>query len=95
MAIYMEIEYELNREWIYDEKDEDAIGETNFVVPGGWLIEIFDKLNDNNEFVCKYEDFDDFFETYEPETDGELIYQNAIKDGVLKKDIGAVIYWKR
>lgn len=84
-------EHELNREWIYDD-DEEVVGETNFVVPTKWLIEIFNELNNNNKFVCKYNDFEDFEEVYEPETDGELIYQKAIADGVLKEDLGIVMY---
>lgn len=89
----MEVEYELNRAWIHgEEDDDDVIGETNFVVPAEWLFRIFDKLNNENKFVCKYDDFEDFEETYEPETDGELIYLCAVKDGVLKEDIGVVLY---
>lgn len=87
----MEFEHELNREWIYD-KDEEVIGETNFVVSTEWLVNTFDKLNNENKFVCKYKDFEDFEESYEPETDGELIYQYAIKDGMLKEDLGVVMY---
>ena len=89
----IEVEHELNRAWIYDEYDEDeSIGETNFVVPTNWLIDTFEKLNNEKKFVCKYEDFEDFEKSYEPETDGELIYQCAIKEGMLKEDLGIVMY---
>ena len=88
----MEIEYELNRAWIIDEDEDDAIGETNFVVPAEWFVNTFNKLNNEGKFVYKYEDFEDFVDTYEPETDGELIYQKAIEDGVLKEDLGVVMY---
>ena len=91
MSITMEIEYELNRAWIYDDK-EDAIGETKFVVSAEWLVNTFDKLNNERKFVCEYEDIEDFLDSYEPEADGELIYQCAIKDGMLKEDLGVVIY---
>lgn len=91
MAIIMECEYELNRAWIYDE-DEDTIGETNFVVPANWLMETFSELNNEDKFICKYDDFEDFIESYEPETDGELIYKQAIKDSALKEDLGVVMY---
>lgn len=91
MSIIMEFEYELNRAWIHDE-DEDTIGETNFIVPTNWLVETFDELNNEDKFICKYDDFKDFIESYEPETDGELIYQHAIKDGTLKEDLGVVMY---
>lgn len=86
----IECEHELNRGWIYDE--EEIIGETNFVVPTKWLKETFDNLNNGNQFICYYDNLNDFLETYEPETDGELIYQKAIADGVLKEDLGVVIY---
>ena len=75
-------EYELNRAWVNND-DGEPIGETNFVVPAKWLNEVFDKFNNEDKFVCLYDDFNDFIETYEPETDGELIYQKAIADGVL------------
>lgn len=91
MNIVVILEYELNREWVYDDKGE-IIGETNFVVPAYWLQEIFNQLNNANKFTCQYEDFEDFIDSYEPETDGELIYQEAIKDNVLKEDLGVVMY---
>lgn len=87
----MEFEYELNRAWIKD-NNGDEIGETNFVIPEEWLGEAFTKLNNENKFVCEYDDLEDFLESYEPETDGELIYQKAIEDGVLKEDLGVVMY---
>lgn len=93
MSVTIEFEYELNREWIYDE-DGEIIGETNFVVPTKWLVEAFNKLNNEDKFVCSYDNFEDFIETYEPETDGELIYQSAVADGVLKSDLGIVMYDK-
>ena len=86
----IEFEYELNRGWIYNK--ERIIGETNFIVPTNWLKETFDNLNNDNQFICHYDNLNDFLETYEPETDGELIYQKAIADGVLKEDLGVVIY---
>lgn len=87
----IEFEYELNRNWIYD-NDEETIGETNFVVPTDWLKEVFNELNAKGKFICQYSDFNDFIEIYEPETDGELIYQKAITDGVLREDLGVVMY---
>lgn len=79
-------EYELNRAWINDE-DGEPIGETNFVVPTKWLVELY-----NKEFVNKYSDFEMFVDWYEPETDGEFIYNKAIADGVLIEDLGIVMY---
>lgn len=79
-------EYELNRKYIYDDETE-VIGETNFVVPAGWLMELFNKVYTN-----KYESLDEFLDVYEPETEGEFIYQKAIKDDVLVEDFGVVMY---
>lgn len=86
MSFTIEFEYELNREWINDE-DGEPIGETNFVVPTKWLKELY-----NKEFADKYSDFEMFVDWYEPEIDGELIYQKAIADGVLMEDLGVVMY---
>lgn len=86
-------EYELNRKWIYSEDDEDEIiGETNFVVPMEWLLETFKKLNEEGKFVCKYDDFNQFAELYESETDGELLYRLAFEEGGLIEDLGIVLY---
>lgn len=88
-SIKVEVQYELNRAWIYDDNDE-TIGETNFVVPGNWLINFFnDNRKDKYWFI---KDFEEFLDMYEPEEDGELIYQAAMKDEVLIEDIGVVIY---
>ena len=84
--MYMRFEYELNRAWIYDE-ERNTIGETNFVVPADWLKELYDK-----EFSDKYTDFELFLEVYEPQIDGEFIYQKALEDNVLVEDLGIVYY---
>lgn len=95
MSITMEMEYELNRAWIIDEEEDEQIGETNFVVPADWLVELY-----NNDFSKRtncdgnlmYKSFEMFLDIYEPEEDGEFIYQKAIEDGVLKEDLGVVYY---
>lgn len=81
------VEFELNREWIIDEETEEEIGETNFVVPAKWMKELFDKT-----YADEYDSLDEFIDVYEPEVDGEFIYQQAIKDGVLVEDLGVVMY---
>lgn len=82
----IKVEYELNRAWILDD-EEEPIGETNFVVPGKWLKNLFDK-----HFANDYGSLNKFLEVYEPEAEGEFIYQEAIKDGVLIEDLGVVMY---
>lgn len=88
-------EYELNRAWICDEQEDEIIGETNFVVPAKWLIELYNKHfveKKNYEGELEYNSFEQFLDVYEPETEGEFIYQKAIQDNVLIEDIGVVIY---
>lgn len=80
------IEYELNRAWITNE-DGEEIGETNFVVPGPWLFQVFKKYFAHHNYT-----FEEFLQVYEPETDGEFIYQQAKKDGTLIVDLGRCMY---
>ncbi len=82
----IKVEYELNRAWILDE-EEEPIGETNFVVPGKWLAKLY-----SDKYANEYNSLNEFLEVYEPEVDGEFIYQEAIKDGVLIEDLGVVMY---
>ena len=81
------LEYELNRGWIYDDENGDAIGEINFVVPGEWLKILFEE-----HYRKQYDDIEQFLDAYEPETEGEFIYNKAIEDGKLIEDIGVVMY---
>ena len=71
----MIMEYELNREYIVDDEGE-AIGETNFVVSASWLMDNLKNICPN---VCldTEQDIEDFLNWYEPEIDGEAIYQAA------------------
>lgn len=82
----IKVEYELNRAWILDD-EEESIGETNFVVGGTWLKNLFDK-----HFAGEYKSLNEFLEVYEPEVDGEFIYQEAIKDDALIEDLAVVMY---
>lgn len=83
------VEYELNRAYIYNE-DGEAIGETNFVVPADWFVQMFGETiwGELRTGIS----IEEFFEEYVPEYDGEFVYQEAIKDGVLVEDIGIVMY---
>lgn len=82
MKINMTIELELNRAWVYN-KDGEVIGETNFIVSGEFAKKAFQKLNSEHKLVCEYSDFEEFIETYEPETDGEALYQMALAENQL------------
>ena len=70
---------DLNRAWIYDENNEEIIGHTNFVIRYEYLEKIFNEL-----FSKKYKgDLENFLDVYEPESEGELIYQRAVADDEL------------
>lgn len=95
MKIKIEMETELNRAWIWDEEADDIVGETNFVVPTKWLSDLFEKHFAEQKTITghpMYHSFDDFIDVYEPEEEGEFIYTKAIEDGVLKEDLGVVMY---
>lgn len=78
-----EKEIELNRAWIHDDEDE-CIGETNFVVKESYLKKILPQITDD--------DYEDFIDVYEPETDGEKIYKKALSDNEIVEDIGEFYY---
>ena len=59
------------------------------MVPAGWLMELYDKTYGN-----QYNSLDEFLDVYEPETDGDFIYQQAVKDDVLIEDFGIVMNCK-
>ena len=82
----------MNRAWIYDDNNEGIIGETNFVISEDFAKQTFEELNEQGAFITKYDDFNDFLGTYEPEVDGETIYQFAIQKNQIIKDIGIVLY---
>lgn len=88
LGIDFSCELELNRAWLYDDEDEDPIGETNFVVPENWCRKIWEE-----NFKKRDDDtFDEFLDVYEPEGEGEFIYQKAILEKVLLEDIGEIYY---
>lgn len=72
MNIEVTFQYELNRGYIYDE-DGETIGENNFVISADYLDRIFLEL-----FPC--EDFDEFIDWYEADSEGDAIYQRALED---------------
>ena len=74
----IEFQLELNRAWIYSDSADDPVGEKYF-------LSIFPKLfpleNDINRFL----------DIYEPETDGEKIYQQAVRDGQIIEEFDSEI----
>ena len=62
--------------------------------PGGSGVVAYDSKNNTilQSYSQYYENITNFQDTYEPDVDGEWLYQKAIKDGILKEDIGVVMY---
>lgn len=81
-----DLEIEMNREWLYDE-DDNNIGETNFIVTKK-VAEDFYLEN----YKDKYEDFKDFLACYIPEEEGQELYSYALSSGNLIDDLGKVYY---
>lgn len=82
----MKRELELNRTWIYGNgPDEEPTGEKNFVIPEDYFVSIFDRLFPHEN------DISFFLEVYEPETDGEKIYQQAKRDGKIIEEFESKI----
>lgn len=98
----MEMEYELNRAWIYSRGSDEPIGEKNFVVTAEFLCDLWEYFKKALGYSQDYT-LDDFLTVYEPETDGEFIYQFAKRNGELVEDLGSTYYdnngkhnrWKR
>lgn len=86
IGFYFKRELELNRAWIYGNgPDEDPTGEKNFVIPEDYFVSIFDRL------FPRENDISFFLEVYEPETDGEKIYQQAKRDGKIIEEFESKI----
>lgn len=81
----IEFQLELNRAWIYSDSADDPVGEKNFVITTKYFLSIFPKLfpleNDINRFL----------DIYEPETDGEKICQQAVRDGQIIEEFDSEI----
>ena len=85
---------ELNRAWIYNKSDNSRIGATIFVMSTENAKQAFEKLKAQNKLSIVYENFHTFLEMYNPEKDGEEMYQYAKENNLLTDDIGEVIYFK-
>ena len=70
-------ELQLNRRWEYD-NDGETIGQHAFVVTEDYAKKVYEEL-----FADRYDSFKDFLDVYEPETEGQAIYDKAAADGVL------------
>ena len=75
----------LNREWIYNDVNGDPVGSTDFEVPMEWLLKVYPILFPDGDPI------EEFLDWYTPEEDGERIYQQAVKDGVLIQE-GIAVY---
>lgn len=79
-------EIELNRAYIYDNEGE-PIGETNFTVSILFLKKLY-----KNEYKDIFPDFEEFLQCYDPEIEGEHIYQEAKRKNELVEDSGVFMY---
>lgn len=79
-------ELELNRGWVYGNGTaHEPTAERNFVINRDYFLSIFPVLfSDEN-------DIDLFLEVYEPESDGEKIYRQALEDGQLLDEFESVV----
>lgn len=73
-------EIELNRKYLYDYDEEDAIGERNFVVPAEYYYALM------ADFGMTDAEASDFLDWYDPEVDGQLIYEFALRDGAIVEE---------
>lgn len=78
----MNLEIKLNRGWIIDEVD-GIVGETNYVVPTTLVYDIW-----LNYYSDEYLSFSDFLENYRPEVEGKKVYNIALAENQIIKDIG-------
>ena len=74
-------EIELNRGWIYDTDEawweEKVIGEKNFVVPAEYYYALMADFGMTDAVAS------DFLDYYDPEIDGKLIYEFALRAGAI------------
>ena len=75
-------EIELNRGWIYEDDNEDyeVIGERNFVISASYYYSLMDMLGMDDSEAS------DFLEYYDPDVDGKLIYEFALRDGAIVEE---------
>lgn len=76
------LEIKLNRGWIIDEVD-GIVGETNYIVPATLVCDIW-----LNYYSDEFLTFSDFIKNYKPEKEGKKIYNLALAENQIIKDIG-------
>ena len=87
----MSVEYELNRAWVYARGSDEPIGEKNFVVTKEFLNNFWGFFREKLGYP-KESTLEEFLDVYEPERDGEFVYQVAKRNGELVEDLGKVYY---
>ena len=76
----MYAELTLNRGWIYGIDDEWAIGERTFTIPAEYFYGLMEMFGMDDA------DASDFLNWYDPEVDGQLIYEFALRDGAIVEE---------
>ena len=75
MTINIHIEYVLVNEVIYDNNNE-VIAEHCFVIDSEWFSHMWTR---HFKKLFGYDDLEEFFDVYEPEYEGQIIYMIAKK----------------
>ena len=74
----------LCRQWIVTDDGYEIIGEKNFVISAEYFAKIFKTL------FPEEQDPDTFLDVYEPECDGEKIYQQALLDNQIVTEFDTI-----
>lgn len=72
----------LNKQWISDDFLDDYVAESNFILEERDARKLFDEL----DFYDRFDNFEDFLEVYEPETDGLKMYEKAKELDLVKEE---------
>lgn len=89
----MRFEIELNRGWVCNIFEEE-IGETNFVIALDYLKELWLREDVRAKFNSHYgeNDLSLFLDIYDPDTEGQIIYDIAKAEDKIIEDIGVTLY---
>lgn len=72
----------LNRQWIHKSGEDEAFAELNFVIDFEYFKRTYHEL-----FGVEQSDIENFLDGYEPEVDGEKIYQRAKIDNAVVNEL--------
>lgn len=76
-------EFELTKDYTLDENG-DIASEDTFIVPADWLRNYYEKYKDI--LPTKSDNIDEFLDIYDPKQDGQMMFDAACFDGVIRID---------